>query len=164
MVNFKLGTILANLAEVSKQKDTDQQRVMDYTRAARTIRDYAGEIEITYSNGTLKSLPGISSEVYGLLDEYFRTGRIKVYEELKALYSEELLMFIRIRGLGKRRIFTIYDILGINNLDGLKENISEGRIYKEVLEYPSLEKGFITRTHLDRLVTSLDYFESTSGL
>ena len=45
MVNFKLGTILANLAEVSKQKDTDPERVMDYTRAARTIRDYPGEIE-----------------------------------------------------------------------------------------------------------------------
>ena len=164
MVNFKLGTILANLAEVSKQKDTDPERVMDYTRAARTIRDYPGEIEMAYSDGTLKKLPGISSDVYAILDEYFRTGRINEYDELKELYSEELIMFIRISGLGKRRIFKIYDILGIKDLENLRESIIDKSIYKKVLEEPSLEKGFITRAHLDRLAASLDYFESTANL
>ncbi len=164
MVNFILGTILANLAEVKKQKDTDKKKVIDYTRAARTIRDYTGDIEAAYADGILQNMPGINDEVYKLLDEYFKSGYINIYEELKELYSEELIMFIRISGLGKRRIFEIYNILGVKDLKGLKECIKDGSIYKRVLEAPSQEKGFITKTHLDRLITSLDYFESTSEL
>ena len=164
MINYELATVLLNIAEASKQKDSAKNKVIDYTRASRTIRDYTGEIENAYSSGVLKTLPGINDDVYRLLEEFFKTGRIREYEELKNIYSEELIRFIRICGLGKNRIFKIYEILGIKNLDELKECIANKDIYSKVLEGPGVEKDFITPTHIDRLVASVDYFESTKGL
>jgi len=164
MMNLKLSTIFANMAELSKNREGSAKTVIDFTRAARSVRDFPGDLEAAYRDGTLKNLPGIIPEMYDLLSEYFEKGRIRLYEELKGDYSEELIKFIRISGLGKKRIFAIYDILGAKDLAELKEKISQEDIFKKIPGIPNLEEGLITKTHLERLVHSLDYYESSSKL
>ena len=164
MMNLKLSTIFANMAELSKNREGSAKTVIDFTRAARSVRDFPGDLEVACRDGTLKNLPGIIPEMYALLSEYFEKGRIRLYEELKGDYSEELIKFIRISGLGKKRIFAIYDILGAKDLAELKEKISQEDIFKKIPGVPGLEEGLITKTHLERLVHSLDYYESSSKL
>ncbi|MDZ7837924.1 MAG: hypothetical protein U5N58_08210 [Actinomycetota bacterium] len=41
-------------------------------RASRTIRDYPGDISRAYQDNSLLSLPGISEEVYGYIQEFLR--------------------------------------------------------------------------------------------
>jgi len=163
-MNLKLSTIFSNMAELSKNREGSAKTVIDFTRAARSVRDFPGDLEAAYRDGTLKNLPGIIPEMYALLSEYFEKGRIRLYEELKGDYSEELIKFIRISGLGKKRIFAIYDILGAKDLAELKEKISQEDIFKKIPGVPGLEEGLITKTHLERLVHSLDYYESSSKL
>jgi DNA polymerase (family 10) len=164
MMNLKLSTIFANMAELSKNREGSAKTVIDFTRAARSIRDFPGDLEEAYQEGALKNLPGIIPEMYALLSEYFEKSRIKLYEQLKGDYSEELIKFIRISGLGKKRIFAIYDILGAKDLTELKEKIDQEDIFKKILGTPNLEEGLINKTHLERLVHSLDYYESSSRL
>ncbi len=164
MINLRISTIFANIAELAKQKDGNQKTVMDFTRAARTIRDFPGDLKDAYINGILRKLPGIIPDVYKLIEEYFKTGSIGLYDELKADYSEELIKFIRISGLGKRRIFAIYESLGAKDLDELKERIREEGSFSRILKSPNIGKDLVTEIHLKRLVHSLDYYESTSGL
>ena len=164
MMNLKLSTVFANMAELSKNREGSAKTVIDFTRAARSVRDFPDDLEDAYRDGTLKNLPGIIPEMYALLSEYFEKGRIALYEELKGDYSEELIKFIRISGLGKKRIFAIYDILGAKDLVELKEKINQEDIFKKILGSPNLEEGLITQTHLERLVHSLDYYESSSKL
>ena len=164
MINLRLSTIFANMAELSKNREGSAKTVIDFTRAARSIRDFPGDLEEAYQEGTLKNLPGIIPEMYALLSEYFEKSRIKLYEQLKGDYSEELIKFIRISGLGKKRIFAIYDILSAKDLTELREKINQEDIFKKILEAPGLEEGLINKTHLERLVHSLDYYESSSRL
>ncbi|MBM3705675.1 MAG: hypothetical protein FJW66_04020, partial [Actinobacteria bacterium] len=164
MLNFKLATIFISLAEMSKSMESSTGTVIDFTRVARTIRDYTGDIAQAYFTGILDRLPGITPQAHILIKEYFETGKIKIYEDLKELYSEDLINFVRMSGLGKRRVFKIYDILGLKNITDLKEAIENRSIVARVLNSPEVESGFITAGHIERLIFSFNYFEKTRGM
>jgi len=164
MKNLELSTIFGNLAELSKQKDASPATVIDYTRTARSIRDYPDDFEEAFSKGVVKNLEGIDSVSYEFIKEYFETGKIKFYEDLKSNYSEELIKFIRISGLGKRRVLKIYEIFNVENLKDLKEKLSDSKAFGKIKKGCELEKDFITENHIKRMVFSIDYFESTANL
>ncbi|MBN1298987.1 MAG: hypothetical protein JW997_04805 [Actinobacteria bacterium] len=164
MLNYKLATIFANLAEIAKGSRDTFDAVMAYTRAARTVRDYTDDIEKAYSEGKVASLAGITPMTYKIIEEYIKTGKIKEYEKFKEIYSDELIRFIRISGLGKKRIFYIYETLGAKNTTDLTEAISGRDIYKKLLGSKMPSADFITRAHIDRLIHALDYYEKNINL
>jgi len=167
MLNFALAGIFTNLAEIQKGKDGNFERVMEFTKAARTVRDYTGDIAGAYSNGTVRYLPGISDNIYKMISEYFDTGKITEYEMVKERYPEDLLKFIRISGLGKRRVFKIYDVLGLKSLEDLKTCVSDKSIHKKIYEKSRdfLQDNIpVTESNIGRLVFSLEYFEKTKNL
>ena len=164
MPNFKIATIFGNLAELSKKKDGNVALVIEYTRAARSVRDYPIDIREAYNKGLLKNIPGLTTQACELIKEYFDTGTIRLYEELKSGYTDELIKLIRITGLGRRRIFAIYEILKAKDLSDLNGKIRQAGAFLKILSDAGLEKDLVTETHLSRLVYSLDYYEKTSGL
>jgi DNA polymerase (family 10) len=164
MVNFKIATIFGNLAELSKKKDGNVDLVIDYTRAARTVRDYPTDINEAYNSGLLKNMPGLTGQTFEIIKEYLDTGTIRLYEELKSGYTDELIKLIRITGLGRRRVFAIYEILKAKNLPDLNGKLRQDGAFLKILNNAGLEKDLVTEAHLKRLVYSLDYYENTSGL
>jgi DNA polymerase (family X) len=159
MINLELSTILTNLAEINKSKNDDLQTVMDLTGAARTIRDYPGFIEEAYSAGILENIPGIDRYSFELIKEYFEKGKISEYEKIKTLYSDDLISFVRMSGLGKRRIFKIYEILQVSDIDDLKDKLIDKGSIKYILDYPDLGKDFINPIHIERMLETVKYFE-----
>jgi Histidinol phosphatase and related hydrolases of the PHP family len=164
MLNFELATIFGNLAELSKKKDGNAGLVFDYTRAARSLRDYQSDIFEACNSGFLKNIPGLSAQTCEIIKEYFDTGSIRLYEELKSGYTDDLIRLIRITGLGRRRVFAIYESLNAKDLSDLNEKIRQDGAFLKILNDTSIEKDLVNETHLKRLIYSLDYYEKTSGL
>ncbi len=164
MLNFKIATIFGNLAELSKKKDGNVELVIDYTRAARSLRDYPADIRDAYDADLLKNIPGLTVQTSEIVKEYFDTGHISLYEELKAGYTDELIKLIRITGLGRKRVFAIYEILRAKDLSDLNDKIRQEGVFARILNDASLENGLVTQTHLERLVYSLAYYQKTAGL
>jgi DNA polymerase (family X) len=164
MINLELAKILTNLAEINKSLTDDFKVVMSLTAAARTIRDYPGDIKELYLKGKLENLPGIDQKSFELIGEYFKTGKIQAYEETRSVYSDDLINFVRMSGLGKRRVFKVYEILQVNNIDDLKNKLFDKNIDKYIENYPDLEKGFINSLHIERMLEAINYFEKTRDL
>jgi len=162
--NLKLATTLANLAEIYKQESGGIKDAIDLNVASRTIRDYPGNILDAYNKGFIASLPGIDETSYGLIEEFFKTGRIKLYDEIRGQYPDELIKFIRISGLGKKRIFRLYELLNLRSMSDLRQKVRETGIYKLILESTSLDREPINEIQIKRLVDSVDYYYSIEGL
>ncbi|MCL4417679.1 MAG: PHP domain-containing protein [Actinobacteria bacterium] len=162
--NLKLATTLTNLAEIYKQKNESPKAAIDLNIAARTIRDYPGDIFDAYNRGFIAKLPAIDETVYKLIEEFFKTGRIKLYDEIKGQYSDELIKFIRISGLGKKTIFKLYEVLGLKSMNDLREKVHDTGISKLILEKTSLDAEPINEIQIKRLIDSLDYYSSIDGL
>ena len=89
-----------------------------------------------------------------MIKEYFETGKINLFEEIKEKYSEELIRIIRVSGLGAKRVFNIYEKLKINTYEDLKNFLVLIMIFiilKLIWDKP---------IYLERLKYSLNYFES----
>jgi len=162
--NLKLATTLANLAEIYKQKSKGTRSAIDLNVAARTVRDYPGNIFDAYNRGFIINLPGIDEMSYGLIKEFFETGRIKLYDEIRAQYPDELIKFIRISGLGKKRIFKLYELLDSKSMSDLREKVHENGIYKLILENTALDDEPVNEIQIKRLIDSVDYYYSIEGL
>jgi len=162
--NLKLATTLANLAEIYKQKSEGTKAAIDLNVAARTVRDYPGNIFHAYNRGFIASLPGIDETACELIEEFFETGRIKLYDEIRGQYPDELIKFIRISGLGKKRIFKLYELLDLKSMSDLRQKVHETGIYKLILEQTSLDKEPINEIQIKRLIDSVDYYYCIEGL
>jgi len=162
--NLKLATTLANLAEIYKQKSEDTKATIDLNVAARTVRDYPGNIFDAYNRGSLASLPGIGETVYKIIEEFFETGRIKLYDRIRGQYPDELIKFIRISGLGKKRMFKLYELLDLKSMSDLRQKVHETGINKLILEQTSFDKEPINEIQIKRLIDSVDYYYCIEGL
>jgi len=164
MINFKLATVLTNLAEIYKLKPADKNVVISMNLAARTLRDYEGDLIEDYSSGKLKKLPGISQDVYRLIKEYLDSGKIERYEEIKSIYSEEMIQIIRMSGLGQRRMFEIYKILNVRNIEQLKDKLFNEDICRDILNNKEIDRDIINELYIKRLHKTIKYYEETREL
>jgi DNA polymerase (family 10) len=155
MINLKLSSLLTAISELSRLKSNGSKTVINLTHAARTIRDFEGDIYEAFLKGEVENLPGIDDFSFNLIKEYFETGKINLFEEIKEKYSEELIRIIRVSGLGAKRVFNIYEKLKINTYEDLRNFFSSN------YDFHNFEVNFgIKPIYLERLKYSLNYFES----
>jgi DNA polymerase/3'-5' exonuclease PolX len=157
MINLKLATILTTIAEISKFDSATNKSILNLSKAARTIRDFEGDVSELYAKGTLKSLPGIDDYAFNLIEEYFTKGRIQLLEDTKKKYSEELLKIVRISGIGTKNAFSIYEALQVKELEDLKKMLSD----QNEIEAISCRRN-ISLNFLDRIAYAIKYFEDTN--
>ncbi len=163
MSNLELSTMLNDIAEVYKFKSKDNSMTVALMNAARTIKGYPEEIESVYLRGKLGELPGINETSYNLIKEYFESWKIKIYEEIKSEYCEELIKFVRISGLGSKKMFKIYDVLAIRNLGDLESKLFDEDFASGILSRDNIDKDIINEFYIKRLKESLYYYKSING-
>ncbi len=166
MINLKLADILTDIAEVKKSGGADIKTVSNLIGAARTLRDTPKRIEEIYRSRKIKDLYGMEGLAFEYVMEYMERGSIRFYEELKSRYSEDLIRLVRISGLGKRKMFKVYETLNVEGLKELKEKLAGGMDSKvlDVVAENVSGSGKSDPFYNDRLKDSIDYMESIKGL
>ncbi len=163
MINLKLANILTNIAEVKKSKPENKPEVLSLMKASRTLRDNPEVIDKIFKGSGSEDLVGIDDYCYGFIREYFEKGNISEYEKFVSKYSEDLVKFIRVTGLGRKRIFKIYDHFGIGDLKDLKNVFMAGEgkkwtTFKKISK--ELKSDTINQLFFDRIQKSLEYYIS----
>ena len=164
MINLRLANILIDIVEIKKSGPGDKKMLLSLANAARTLRDNPESIEKIYSSGKLKELIGIDEQAYKLIKEYLDTGGIGLHEELKSKYSENLIRLVRISGMGKKRMFKIYNTFNIKSLEDLKDKLVDNHRIAGVLAEGSSGENNAGEFYTERLKQSIDYMESVRGM
>ncbi len=162
MISLKLADILTNIAEVKKSDPGGKEDVLSLMNAARTLRDDPVIMDRVIKGEEPGKLNGIDRYCYSLIKEYLKKGRIEEYDRLAISYSEDLIKFIRITGLGRKRILSIYDYFGIKDIEGLK-CIFKGDSDKDIIKSTGLRKDLLTPLFAKRIRWSLEYYEGLAG-
>ena len=166
MINLNLANILTNIAEVKKSQPDNKPEVLSLMKAARTLRDNPEVVDRIFKGSGPEDLVGIDDYCYGLIREYFEKGNISEYEKFVSQYSEDLVKFIRVTGLGRKRIFKIYDHFGIGDFEDLKDVFMAGE-GKKWTTFKKVSKGLksdtINQLFFDRIQRSLKYYISLEG-
>lgn len=162
MISLKLANILINIAEVKKSYPGSKEDILSLMNAARTLRDDPAIIDRIIKGNGHGDLDGIDRHCYSLIEEYLEKGRIEEYERFASSYSEDLIKFIRITGLGRKRIFGIYDYFDIKDIDDLN-NIFKEKTDKDIIKSSGPKKDLLTPLFIERIQWSLRYYEGLAG-
>lgn len=98
-----------------------------YENAVQGIES-AGVDVTALSKSELTALKGVGGSTADKILEFLKTGTVDKVERLRAAYPPEFVALSKIPGVGPKTLKTLRAELGIQNLDDLKEAISQERL------------------------------------
>ena len=129
MKNTAIAKVFQDMADLLELKGENVFKIRAYQRAARTIEHLPKEIEIMLQEGEdLQSIPGVGEAIAKKTVELVNTGKLRVYEELKAEFPEGITTLLEIPGIGPKTANRLSTELGIKSADELEEAIKDGRV------------------------------------
>jgi len=154
--NKEIAKILNEIAAAYQVKEDNQFKVAAYQKAAVSVEHATSEIKDLWDDNKLDQVPGIGKNIASYLDELFRTGKVKHFEEIKRDLPPAMFEFLKIPGVGPKTAYALATKLNIksakNAIERLKKAAKEGKVRvlenfgekseKDLLEgIISLEKG-----------------------
>ncbi len=126
-----------------------------YANAARVLAQLDGDLAEAVQSRSLLEFKGIGQAMFEKISEGVETGRLSLYEELRAATPPGLLEMLKIKGLGPKKVRTIYDQLGVKDIVELEYACIENRL----VDLP----GFGKKTQ-DRIREGITYQKKHKGL
>jgi DNA polymerase (family 10) len=124
----EVAGILNEISMLLEVVGGDPFRAKAYATAARRIEASGADLEQLAAEGRLTTLPGVGQGIAEVIREIVSTGTSKLYERLAAETPIGLYDLMRIKGLGPRRVRTLYADLGIDSLDALEKAAASGKL------------------------------------
>ena len=123
MKNQELAKIFSETA-IFLEMEEASFRSISYERAALNLETLEKDVSEVYENKGIKGLeeiPGIGVNLARKIEEYLRTGKIKLYEELKKKTPVDLESLIAVEGIGPKMVRDLWHHLKIRNLKDLEK-------------------------------------------
>jgi DNA polymerase (family 10) len=108
------------LADLLELEGADAFRVIAYRRAATRMRETAGSVAQLALEGKAKELSGIGKTIEEKIVQIVDRGEIEALTRKKAGVPPEVVLFMRLPGLGPKTTARIWRELGVSTLDELK--------------------------------------------
>ncbi len=131
MKNTEIAKVFQDMADLLELKGENPFKIRAYQRAARAIEHLPKELEIAVEEGEdLQAIPGVGEAIAKKITELVTTGKLRVYEELKAEFPEGITALLEIPGIGPKTAKKLSTELGIKSVDELEQAIKDGRVAK----------------------------------
>jgi DNA polymerase (family 10) len=128
MKNAIIAEIFERIADILEFKGELVFKIAAYRKAARIIQNLTEDIENIYKTGRLREIPGVGEGIAKKIKEYFTTGKISKYEELKNTVPEGLIKLMGIPSLGPKTLLLAHKELNVNTLEDLQRVIEDGSL------------------------------------
>jgi DNA polymerase (family 10) len=108
------------LADLLELEGAESFRVLAYRRAATRMRETSGSIAQLALDGKAKELQGIGKTIEEKIVQIVEQGEIEALAKRRSTIPPEVVLFMRLPGLGPKTAARIWKELGIATLDELK--------------------------------------------
>lgn len=103
-------------------------KIIAYQRAADAVEHASSELKDLWDEGKLEEVPGIGKSIAQHLDELFRIGKSKHFEEVMKGLPPAMFELMEVPGIGAKTAYKLVSALKITSLDQLERAAKEGRI------------------------------------
>jgi DNA polymerase (family 10) len=128
--NAEIAAAFDELGDLYELDGAVSYRVIAYRTAAKAVRDASVSIMALTREGTVTSVPGIGKTLEEKLKALDETGDIPSAVKLRAKFPSGLIAIMHLPGFGAKRAKLLYDELGVDSLEALREKAEAGEIRK----------------------------------
>ncbi len=130
MHKYEVAHILRTIASLLRIKGEQVFKVRAYEKAAHTIAHGDFDLEVLTREHRLKEVPGIGRTLESEIHEIMTAGRSSYLEELAKEVPVGLLDLVKVPGIGPKTARTLYEFLGISDLDALESAVETNMLQK----------------------------------
>jgi DNA polymerase (family X) len=134
----QVAAILDEIGTLLELQGENPFRCQAYTRAARALSQVEGNLADIVAAGKLGDIPGIGETLKEKVTLLVTTDNLPFYDDLKAKTPPGLLSMLRLPGIGPKKVKLLFDELGIDDLDKLKQACEASQV--------AVLKGFGAKT------------------
>jgi DNA polymerase (family 10) len=128
--NAEIAAAFDELGDLYELDGAVSYRVIAYRTAAKSVRDASVSVMGLTREGKVTSLPGIGKTLEEKLRALDETGDIPAAQKLRAKFPAGLLAVMHLPGFGPKRARLLYEELGVDSLEALREKAEAGEIRK----------------------------------
>jgi DNA polymerase (family 10) len=118
--NTDVAEQLELLADLLELEGAASFRIVAYRRAAQRIRETAGSVAELALAGRAKELSGIGKTIEEKIVQVVEDGEMHALTKRKGTVPPEVVLFMRLPGLGPKTAARIWKELGVTTIDELK--------------------------------------------
>ncbi|MFH0863689.1 MAG: hypothetical protein V1858_01180 [Candidatus Gottesmanbacteria bacterium] len=117
IANQQVAQLLRNIAAANIIKDERKYhfQIIAYEHAADTIEHATSDIKDLWEEQNLDSLPGLGKSIISHLDELFKTGKVKHFEEILKELPLSMYPLLSIPGFGPKKAYKLVKTLSLKN-------------------------------------------------
>jgi DNA polymerase (family 10) len=116
------------LADLMELEGAESFRVLAYRRAATRMRETSGSIAQLALEGRAKELQGIGKTIEEKIVQIVDKGEIDALAKKRTSVPPEVVLFMRLPGLGPKTAARIWRELGVTTLDDLRAAAEQQRL------------------------------------
>jgi len=124
----KIAEILVEIGILLELKGENPFKTRAYANAARILENLDESLATLIAEERLGEVKGIGEALEQKITELFETGKLKYYHDLKASVPPGLIEMLEIPGVGPKKIKTLHDKLGIENIEQLEAACRAGKV------------------------------------
>lgn len=130
--NPEIAELLRAVGAAYQLKDPARNKfkIIAYQRAADAVEHATSELKDLWDDGKLKDVPGIGPSIAQHLDELFRAGESKHFDEVMKGLPPGMFDLMKVSGIGAKRAFRFAKELGVSSLKDLEKAAKTGKIAK----------------------------------
>ncbi|TME83346.1 MAG: DNA polymerase/3'-5' exonuclease PolX [Chloroflexi bacterium] len=126
LTNGQLARMFHEIGDMLEVKGELVYKTVAYHRAADAIAHSPVEVAEAYRAGNPPRIPGVGAAISDKLAELAQTGRLQFYERLRTEVPPTLVEMLDLPGLGPRTVKLLYETLGIENVEALRDAAERG--------------------------------------
>jgi len=121
--NQRLAGLFRSMADLLSSQRANPYRVRAYRRAADALLAIDEDVAILAERQELEDIEGVGTDLAKKIEEFFETGTIRAYEELRTPLPAEIRSWATLPGLSESLVAYMYFRLGIRTLPDLDQLI-----------------------------------------
>ncbi|MGD0726515.1 MAG: DNA polymerase/3'-5' exonuclease PolX [Spirochaetia bacterium] len=126
MNNRELAEVFTLIADLSEIKGEIVYKTLAYRRAAESLSTLGRDVNEYWKEGKLREIPGVGQTIAEKIDELLRTGKLKSLEKLEEEVPASLAEWLKVSGLGPKKVALIHKALDITTLAQLEKAARAG--------------------------------------
>jgi DNA polymerase (family 10) len=126
--NSEIAAAFDELGDLYELDGAVSYRVIAYRTAAKAVREASVSVMALTREGRVTELPGIGKTLEEKLHALDETGDIPAAQKLRAKFPPGLIAVMHLPGFGPKRARVLYDELGVDSLEKLREAAEAGQI------------------------------------
>jgi len=119
--NAQIAAAFEELADLYELDGAIVHRVVAYRGAAKAVREATVSVAALARQGRATELKGIGKTLQEKIVDLADTGTIPAAERLRAKFPPGLVVLTHLPGLGAKRARLLYEELGVDSVDSLRE-------------------------------------------